>query len=115
MSKAKRPISKERDIVLRLTWHEAGDLMQQLSIHKGCLRAEIKRLNKTYEERENFYDDGELEVTEEWLKFTRDLDSRLLRIYRRWQKRNHKEVAQRLAEEQALRERGEGDPDEIPF
>jgi hypothetical protein len=118
MSKTKDPFPflSKRDIVLRLTWYEAGDLMQQLNIHKGCLRAEIKRLYETQEERgENCITDIELFTAEEFLDSTRKLKSRLLRIYRRWQKREDKKRAEEYAQEQARRQRGEGDPDEIPF
>src|SRR5712691_2445431 len=49
MSKTKSSFPFEREIVLRLSWFEAANLMQQLTIHKRCLRAEIKRLVETQE------------------------------------------------------------------
>ena len=100
MSKTKTLPVFKRDIVIRLHAYEAIDLMRQLGMHKKNLQTLKKQLERTQEERgEMPMTDDELFATEEDLQFIRNFDSRLLRIYRRWQKRADKERAKRDAQD----------------
>lgn len=90
MSKRKTPIVFRRDIILRLNGYEAIDLMHELREHEQDLKNLIKQINESKEAM--FYEDTGLDDAQRSLDFTRVLNSRLLRIYRQWQKKMDKEA-----------------------